>query len=258
MNLKEAFRFQNKLQSMMEEAQDILGSDRNITKVQNTYLRKKVMAEAEDETTMDLPSTEYSEKITEVAVFLMYLLDERERLSAAIHKTKTGLYLPAGLDGEVGLNSKRQEIASLLRRMAGLRASETLISNGGTGYRFNNEGNQVSYRCDVKRVVTINFDRNKIRKMCGDLSKKADEVSTSLDAALVNAQVDYAAPFDVNDTFADVFERFVEGKASELDAQTVDEMIRKTLTRGIGARGLNALVEEWIEPKLLEIAEVTT
>lgn len=214
MNLKEAFRFQNKLQSLMEEAQGILGSDRNITKVENTYLRKKVMAEAEDETTMDLPSTEYSEKITEVAVFLMHLLEEREKLSAAIHKTKASLDLPAGLDGEVGLNSKRQEIANLLRRMAGLRASETLISNGGIGYRFNNEGNQVSYRCDVKRVVTINFDRNKIRKMCGDLSKKSDEISASLDAALVNAQVDYAAPFDVNDTFADVFESFAEEKAT--------------------------------------------
>ena len=205
MNLKEAFRFQNKLQSLMEEAQGILGSDRNITKVENTYLRKKVMAEAEDETTTELPSTEYSEKITEVAVFLMHLLEEREKLSAAIHKTKAGLDLPACLDGEVGLNSKRQEIANLRRRMAGLRSSETLISNGGTGYRFNNEGNQVSYRCDVKRVVTINFDRNKIRKMCGELSKKSDEISASLDAALVNAQVDYAAPFDVNDTFADVF-----------------------------------------------------
>lgn len=214
MNLKEAFRFQNKLLSLMEEAQGILGSDRNITKVENTYLRKKVMAEAEDETTMELPSTEYSEKITEVAVFLMHLLEEREKLSAAIHKTKAGLDLPAGLDGEVGLNSKRQEIANLLRRMAGLRSSETLISNGGTGYRFNNEGNQVSYRCDVKRVVTINFDRNKIRKMCDELSKKSDEISASLDAALVNAQVDYVAPFDVNDTFADVFESFVEEQAT--------------------------------------------
>ena len=214
MNLKEAFRFQNKLQSLMDEAQSILGRDQNITKVQNTYLRKKVMAEAENETVEDLPATEYSEKITEVAIFLMHLLDEREKLSAAIHKTKAGLDLPAGLDGEVGLNGKRQEIANLLRRMAGLRASETLISNGGTGYRFNNEGNQVSYRCDVKRVVTINFDRNKIRKMCGDLSRKADEISASLDAALVNAQVDYVTPFDVNDTFADVFEAFAEEKAS--------------------------------------------
>ena len=33
MNLKEAFRFQNKLQSMMTDAQSILGNNGNITKV---------------------------------------------------------------------------------------------------------------------------------------------------------------------------------------------------------------------------------
>ena len=53
MNLKEAFRFQNKLQSMMADAQSILGNNGNITKVQNTYLRHKVMAEVEDEVTME-------------------------------------------------------------------------------------------------------------------------------------------------------------------------------------------------------------
>ena len=97
--------------------------------------------------------------------------------------------------------------------MAGLRSSEVLISNGGTGYRFNNEGNQVSYRCDVKRVTTINFDRNKVRSMCADLSKKADEVSAALDTALVNTTVEYEVPFDVNDTFAEAFERFAGEKA---------------------------------------------
>ena len=208
MNLKEAFRFQNKLQSMMDEAQSILGSTANITKVQNTYLRKKVMPEAENETTIDAPATEYSEQITLVAEFLLHLLSEREKLSVAIFQAKAGLNLPAGLDGEVSLNSKRQEVAGLFRRMAGLRSSEVLIPNGGTGYRFNNEGNQVSYRCDVKRVTTINFDRNKIRKMCGDLSKKADEVSAALDSVMVNTQVEYTVPFDVNDTFAEAFEAF--------------------------------------------------
>ena len=212
MNLKEAFRFQNKLQSMMDEAQSILGSTANITKVQNTYLRKKVMTEAEDETTIDAPATEYSEQITLVAEFLLHLLSEREKLSVAIFQAKAGLNLPAGLDGEVSLNSKRQEVAGLFRRMAGLRSSEVLIPNGGTGYRFNNEGNQVSYRCDVKRVTTINFDRNKIRKMCGDLSKKSDEVSAALDSVLVNTQVEYTVPFDVNDTFAEAFEEFAGDK----------------------------------------------
>ena len=214
MNLKEAFRFQNKLQSMMDEAQSILGSTANITKVQNTYLRKKVMPEVENETTIDAPATEYSEQITLVAEFLLHLLSEREKLSAVIFQAKAGLNLPAGLDGEVSLNSKRQEVAGLFRRMAGLRSSEVLISNGGTGYRFNNEGNQVSYRCDVKRVTTINFDRNKIRKMCGDLSRKADEVSAALDSVLVNTQVEYTVPFDVNDTFAEAFEAFA-GDESE-------------------------------------------
>ena len=212
MNLKEAFRFQNKLQSMMGEAESILGSTANITKVQNTYLRKKVMPEAENETTIDAPATEYSEQITLVAEFLLHLLSEREKLSVAIFQAKAGLNLPAGLDGEVSLNSKRQEVAGLFRRMAGLRSSEVLISNGGTGYRFNNEGNQVSYRCDVKRVTTINFDRNKIRKMCGDLSKKSGEVSAALDSVLVNTQVEYTVPFDVNDTFAEAFEAFAGDK----------------------------------------------
>ena len=57
-----------------------------------------------------------------------------------------------------------------------------------------------------KRVTTINFDRNKIRKMCADLSKKSDETSAALDAALVNTPVEYEATFDVNETFAEAFE----------------------------------------------------
>lgn len=214
MNLKEAFRFQNRLKTLMAEAEDILGMSQNITKVKTTHLRKKVMAEAEDETTVEAPATEYSEQITDVVDFLLYLLAEREKIAAAITMTKAGLTLSAGFDGEAGLNRDRQLIAMRLRSMTELRNSEVLIPNGGTGYRFNNDGNQVSYRCDVKRVTTINFDRNKVRKLCLELSKKADEVSTALDAALVNAVVEYAAPFDVNDSFAEVFEAFCELRAS--------------------------------------------
>ena len=44
MNLKEAFRYQNKLQALLDEAQGILDCDSNVTNVANTYLRHKVMA----------------------------------------------------------------------------------------------------------------------------------------------------------------------------------------------------------------------
>ena len=104
MNLKEAFRYQNKLQALMDEAQSILGCDANITKVESTHLRRKVMPEAEDETVCAMPETEYYEQITQIAQFLMFLLGEKAALSAAIRKAKDALELD--MDSEVSLNAQ--------------------------------------------------------------------------------------------------------------------------------------------------------
>ena len=81
MNLKEAFRYQNKLQSFLDEAQSTLDRDSNVTRVENTYLRHKVMAEAEDETVLAMPETEYYEGITDIARFLLYLPSARQSQS---------------------------------------------------------------------------------------------------------------------------------------------------------------------------------
>lgn len=208
MNLKEAFRYQNKLQSLMDEAQRILDSDDNVTKVERTYLRHKVMAEAEDETVLIVPETEYRDQITDIARFLLYLLDEKGKLFAAIRKAKDAL--DVDMDSEVSLNAARQSIARTFKRMNDLRSSEQTIPHGGTGYRFNTEGNQVSYRCDVKRVTTINYDRNIIRAELGKLNRKADDTSTKLDLCMVTANVEYEPPFDVNASFAEAFEAYTE------------------------------------------------
>ena len=210
MNLKEAFRFQNKLGTLMDEAQGILGREANITKVENTYLRKKVFDGAENETVVDTPPTEFADRITEVVKFVMHLMDQREKLSKAIHAAKNAL--PIDMDSEVGLNAKRQEIAWVLKRMADVRNSEVLINGGGTGYRFNQEGNQVTYRCDVKRVTTINFDRKVVRNFAAEMNRRADAVSSELDRCLVNSEVAYEAPFDVNDSFAEIFSEFAEAQ----------------------------------------------
>ena len=208
MNLKEAFRYQNKLQSLLEEAQNILDCDSNVTKVANTYLRHKVMAEAEDETVMDVPQTEYYEQITDIARFMLYLLEEKSRLFAAIRKAKDALDMD--MDSEVSLNAARQSVARTFKRMNDLRSSEQMLSGGGTGYRFNAEGNQISYCCDVKRVTTINYDRKVIRSALTKLNQQADETSNRIDLCLVTSKVDYAPPFDVNASFAEAFETYLE------------------------------------------------
>ncbi len=208
MNLKEAFRYQNKLQLLLEETQRILDCEKNVMKVENTYLRRKVMQEAENETVADMPSTEYAGRITELAGFMMFVLGEKEKLYRAIRDAKSALKLD--IDSETSLNAARQSSARVLMHMADLRSSELTIANGGYGYRFNSDGNQVSYKCDVKRVTTINFNRNVIRRYARELNARADGISADIDRCVVNASVNYLPLFDVNSSFADVFEGYLE------------------------------------------------
>ena len=100
-------------------------------------------------------------------------------------------------------------VLSMFSHMVNLRNSESVIPNGGVGYRFNAEGNQTMYKCDVKRVATINFDRNLIKKYQKELSERSDQISAVIDSSIVNTDVEYEAPFDVNDTFAEAFEQYL-------------------------------------------------
>lgn len=211
MNMKDAFRFQNKLKSLMCEAASILQDRRNLVRVKTTHLRSQVMADAQDAVVVEAAPSEYAGHANEVAAFLMSLMGEREKLSQAIYAAKGTLGLD--MDSEVGLNRQRQELAEIFRHMTTLRNSEKTIAGGGSGFRFNGEGNQVSYRCDAAQVTTIDFDRNKIRGMAAALSKKADEISMSLDRCLVNTEVIYAMPFDMNDSFEEILNDFIEKAA---------------------------------------------
>lgn len=210
MNLKDAFRFQNKLALLTQHTTDILEDDANVTSTETTYLRRKVVPDAEDEVILSAPHTEFAGNITQLVDFLVFLLEEREKLGAAIHDAKAKL--DVDFDTAAAVNRGRHDTVAVFRRMADIRSSESIVRNGGHGYRFNVEGNQVSYRCDTKNVTTINFNRNTVRSYITQLSRKADEVSSALDAALINSQVDYALPFDVNDSFTEIFTAYCEAK----------------------------------------------
>lgn len=212
MNLKDAFRFQNKLQGLMQEADMILSDRRNILKVKTTHLRSKVMADAEDVEVEDTAPSEYAGYANEVAAFLWAMLAEREKLSMAIHDAKSKMMID--MDSEVGLNKARQSFAETLRRMTSYRTSEKTITGGGSGFRFNAEGNQVTYKCDAKVVTSIDFDRDKIRGMAEALGRKADETSSALDRCLVNTEVDYVLPFDMNANFDEILSDFIARQAT--------------------------------------------
>ena len=99
--------------------------------------------------------------------------------------------------------------AKKLRALLQFKSSSLIQKNAGVGYVFNKEGNQTTYRYDIERVKTIDFDRNRVRKLIKKLQKKADKVSNEIDVALLSTNVNYKLPFDAHASEFEILEEFV-------------------------------------------------
>ena len=204
MNLKDAFRFQNKIKALLVEAGTLLSSDCNITTVTSTHMRSKVSSELED-TTAEETSFKYPDHVTHLVEFYRMLLREKAKLASAIREAKRTLAVD--IDSESSLNSDRHEFRRILKHMADLKGSDK-VSTTGVGYKLNTDGEQVSYRYDVRSVTKINYDRKLIRKILAEINTEADAISSQIDGCLVNTNVNYTPSFDVNDSFDSIFENY--------------------------------------------------
>lgn len=203
MNLKESFRYQNFLSAMLSNASTSLTDIQHSLITTKTHLRSKANGDATD-VTEEVDVGEFY-KNDDVMSFMLYIIDEREKLTTAIGKAKASIGFD--LDAAVETNKARQSVARSINMM--LRYKATKRPELGTDYKFNAEGNQTPYRYDIEVVTTENFDRAKAKATAQSIIVKADEVSTAIDAALINTQVDYEAPFNVNDSFDDAMIAFL-------------------------------------------------
>lgn len=205
MNLKEAFRYQNFLDRLISETNSVMGSQGNLLEVTRLHLRSKANATAEDETeVVDNPELIDPKASLKLA---LRIIDEREKLTLAIDAAKAGM---AGgkldMDATIETNKYRQMVARQIGLMLRSKAGKKV--ERGTGYTFNAEGNQVSYYYDIEVTTTERFNRAKLKKTMQKLLAEADQVSAQIDEAVVNTQVDYKAPWDVNSSFEDIIAEF--------------------------------------------------
>ena len=209
MYLKESFRYQNFLSDLIQKTTSYLRDCDIIMTTKEEHMRKKANPEAEDETVIVEKTVEYS--ANGLISFIMYLLTEKEKLTVAISKAKKSAEFD--VDVAVANNSTRKLVAESLSLLAKKKSSEFL--KNCVGYKFNAEGNQVAYQYQTKVVSTIDFDRNKVKKLSKDLALKSDEISTAIDKAMVELEVDYEPEFNVNDSYEDVIETFLDKNKTE-------------------------------------------
>ena len=208
MNLKDAFQTQNMFNKLSEHADNYLSDRDNVMTFKEKHFRSKV---APDQTDEELDVTNYNTKkfpAGDVIRFLIRLIEEREKLSHAIHAAKAQMSFD--LDTAVDANKRRHSLALTLDSLVRQQSAHLIQKNAGRGYIFNKEGNQTEYRYDIERIQTIDYDRNKVRQLLKKLYEEADRVSTEIDLALLNTKVNYELPFDIHGDYDSIIEEFIE------------------------------------------------
>lgn len=195
MNLKEAFQVQNKISELMSYINRYLSDADNVMTITEKYLRSKALAGQQDDTVDVSRKADEGFDVGRLLGIWQELMEEKERLGAAIGKAKAGMDF--NLDAAVDANKSRRAFLGMLQELANRKSSHELQKGEGRGYVFNNDGNQTSYCYDIDRILTIDYDRNKVRAMAKELNRSSDEVSIKIDEALLQTQVDYALKFDL-------------------------------------------------------------
>ena len=209
MNLKEAFQAQNRISELLTYIGVYLSDEDNIMTVTEKHLRSKALAGQQDEAVDASRKGEEGFDVGGLLTIWQKLMHEKEALGLAIGKAKAGMDF--NLDAAVDANKSRRAFLSTLQRMAARKSSHQLQKGEGKGYVFNNEGNQTAYFYDIDRILTIDYDRNRVRDMAKKLNREAEDISIKIDEALLTTKVDYTLEIDFSGEDRLIIEEMLDG-----------------------------------------------
>ena len=200
MNLRESFQYMNFLDGKLEEIEWKLRDTKNVVTIKETHMKSASNPNFQDEDKVIEPDIEF--EAVQLIDFMDEIMKEKAELSKAIHEAKNKAEV--NLDHAISLNKAKQKQAIILKRLIDLKTKEE--ERRETAYMINNEGNQVPFYYPVKRVATINYDRNKVKKRYKAIKKECDEMSTLIDKIQINTEVVFDPKWDVFYTLEDMLE----------------------------------------------------
>lgn len=200
MNLRESFQYMNFLDGKLEEIEWKLRDTKNVVTIKETHMKSASNPNFQDEDKTIEPDIEF--EAVQLIDFMDVIMKEKTELSKAIHEAKNKAEV--NLDHAISLNKAKQKQAIILKRLIDLKTKEE--ERRETAYMINNEGNQVPFYYPVKRVATINYDRNKVKARYKAIKKECDEMSTLIDKIQINTEVVFDPKWDVFYTLEDMLE----------------------------------------------------
>ena len=200
MNLRESFQYMNFLDGKLEDIEWKLRDTKNVVTIKETHMKSASNPNFQDEDKTIEPDIEF--EAVQLIDFMDIIMKEKTELSKAIHEAKNKAEV--NLDHAISLNKAKQKQAIILKRLIDLKTKEE--ERRETAYMINNEGNQVPFYYPVKRVATINYDRNKVKARYKAIKKECDEMSTLIDKIQINTEVAFDPKWRLSDTLEDMLE----------------------------------------------------
>lgn len=197
MNLKEAFRYQNFLDELLGTAYSYLNNKNFVVSTVETHLKSQVNPDAKDEVIEVQKPYDVEFTPNELIDFVVKVVNEKEKISNIISDAK--MRTEIDIDVAIALNKKKQGFARVLQSLSNIKSGEKV--KNASDYKFNTDGNQVSYYYKINEVTQIDFNRNDVRGLYKKLLKETDEVSAKLDSILINTELDFNPSWDINDSF---------------------------------------------------------
>lgn len=210
MNLKEAFRYQNFLDRMFGAAAlSIQKRDHCLTQTRK-HLCSKVNPEANDfEEEVKVEEEFFAND--DVIKAMLFMIGEKEKLTIAINNAKKSIGLD--IDAALAVNKYRQQFNSAVAFMMRFKPCNRVETE--IGHKFNVAGDPVDYKYDVEVTSVESYDKDAAKKAMKEIISEADKTSSEIDATKVNTKVEYTPVFDVNDSFEDVMNAFLNMNQTE-------------------------------------------
>ena len=204
--LKKSFELQNYMKGLLNSALSALASTDNITITKQEHMRKKSYENGEDETITKPKRPDFSYEVMELVDFTCDVQNAMDKLTAVINNAKhSGT---KDYDGMIAINNRKRTLLNRLNTMAAIKPSEVI--KFGQGWKFNGDGNQVSYSYDIKETTTIDFDRNAVKAIISRIRKELDETSADIDLMQLETMVDFDTIYEIGDSLEDAVEKYKE------------------------------------------------
>lgn len=206
MNLKESFRYQNFLDNLMRNTCALIPSPNYCFNTTQTHNKKKANPDADD--VVEVTTEGRAFEADDLILFAQWLVEERIKLTKAINIAKSSIDFD--IDAAIEANKFRQNFSKSIRQM--LNRVPMTTTTQGRDYKFNVEGNQMSYLYEIEVVNEIAYDKDISKSVMRSMISDADKASTEVDITMINTNVDYEVQFDVNESFEDVVTAFIESQ----------------------------------------------